>query len=162
MNGRMNEWIAVTPLLLFNYYLSSSFSKGKTERSHIQLFWKHVVESYSGKGIINRIVDWRHSLWKTFWQCWLFRKGSLPCPSNSASSDFPWRNVHTQQGRWKDAGCSVQQGVAGRDMCVSVGERLETHREYPYAQPLPFATGFQDQGLNPALSMLGKTSLTEL
>lgn len=158
----MNEFLS--PLLpLFNYYLSPSFSKGKTERSHIQLFWKHVVESYSGKGIINRIVDWRHSLWKTFWQCWLFRKGSLPCPSNSASEDFPWRRVHTRQAggrmlaRMLAAVCS-----GGRDTCVSLGEWLETHKEHPHAQPLLFAVGFQDQGLNPALSMLGKTSLTEL
>lgn len=50
----------------------------------------------------------------------------------------------------------------GRDTCVSAGEWLETHKEHPHAQPLLFAIGFQDQGLNLALSLLGKTSLTEL
>ena len=56
-----------------------------------------------------------------------------------------------------DAVCS-----GGRHTCVSVGERLETRMEHPRAQPLHFAVGFSGPGTEPGLSMLGKTSLTEL
>lgn len=148
----MDEWVNFCHPFsssLIITFLSSSFSKGKTERSHIQLFWKHVVESYSGKGIINRIVDWRHSLWKTFWQCWLFRKGSLPPSQQLCLSGLPPGEACTHDragGRMLAAACS-----GGRHTCVSVGEQLETRMEHPHAQPLPFAIGFSGPGTEPGL-----------